>query len=241
MSVTPDFVGQIYKDTNTGNLWRANSLTPGDWTLEVQNMQWKWTPHNFKFGELAGIMTDYDTATSLPGITSLVATQTTFRDIIKLYRCNQLVSLNLDFLTNWNSDAELDVSVAPALTTFSAANLTHHTGFGFTIQNCPVLTSVSMPSFIDSKAGATFGFKNCATLATLSFPSAFPLNNSQWFFNDNALNASSINGILARFVANPACVTGFIQMDGGTNSPPTGQGIADKATLQGRGLTVVTN
>jgi hypothetical protein len=35
MSVTPDFIGQIYKDTATGNLWRANSLTAGDWTLEV--------------------------------------------------------------------------------------------------------------------------------------------------------------------------------------------------------------
>lgn len=34
MSVTPDFVGQVYKDTNTGNIWRANSLTQGDWTLE---------------------------------------------------------------------------------------------------------------------------------------------------------------------------------------------------------------
>ena len=44
--------------------------------------------------------------------------------------------------------------------------------------------------------------------------------------------------ILARCVANPAYVTGSIVLGG---AAPTGQGVTDKATLIGRGVSVLTN
>lgn len=30
--ITPEFIGQTYRNTLNGDVWRANSLTPGDWT-----------------------------------------------------------------------------------------------------------------------------------------------------------------------------------------------------------------
>jgi len=59
-------------------------------------------------------------------------------------------------------------------------------------------------------------------------------------FTNNALSADTVNVILARAVANTGFV-GTIQLDGGTNAAPTGQGITDKATLLTRGVTLTTN
>ena len=67
MSVTPQFIGQTYQDTITGNIWKANSITTGDWSLLLQNMQVSWTPGNFKLGEMVGFFAFGD----LPGITNI--------------------------------------------------------------------------------------------------------------------------------------------------------------------------
>lgn len=58
----------------------------------------------------------------------------------------------------------------------------------------------------------------------------------------NALNVASINALLAAFVAaNKTTGTRTLNLSGGTNAAPTGQGITDKATLVSRGWTVTTN
>jgi len=74
MSVTPDFIGQIYKDTATGNLWRANSLTAGDWTLELQNSLIKWEPTTLKFTQLVGYDAE-NAAVPCDGITNVIFEQ----------------------------------------------------------------------------------------------------------------------------------------------------------------------
>jgi len=43
MSVTPGFVGQIYEDTITESLWKANSTTAGDWTWRANSSLYKFT------------------------------------------------------------------------------------------------------------------------------------------------------------------------------------------------------
>lgn len=59
--------------------------------------------------------------------------------------------------------------------------------------------------------------------------------------SNNSLNAASVNGVLANFVSNGATGS-FIDLSGQTPPrPPTGQGIADKATLIGAGWTVNTD
>src|SRR5678816_3071050 len=66
MSVTPEFVGQFYKKTPQGNMWRANSTTPGDWTLEVQNAQFMWEPQSVNLFALAELVI----SGPIPGVTS---------------------------------------------------------------------------------------------------------------------------------------------------------------------------
>lgn len=56
----------------------------------------------------------------------------------------------------------------------------------------------------------------------------------------NLLPAVAVNAILADFVAAGA-VSGALNVGGTGNAAPTGQGLVDKATLQGLGWTVTTN
>jgi hypothetical protein len=111
----------------------------------------------------------------------------------------------------------------------------------------PKLTTVNMPALVS--VVAYWNMFNSPLLTTLSFPNlVMPggggggANNMD--FHGNALDAASVNGILARLVASPNWGTNgrdTLWIDRGTNAAPTGQGITDKATLITRGATVVTN
>lgn len=103
----------------------------------------------------------------------------------------------------------------------------------------PSLTSVSLPAF--TTAIGDLQISGNSSLVSVSLPVYLPTNGTSIDLDSCALDAASVNHILARAVANPAYVSGSIFLDGGTNAAPTGQGIIDKATLQGRGVTVTTN
>lgn len=56
------------------------------------------------------------------------------------------------------------------------------------------------------------------------------------------LSAASVNWVLSQYVSgSPSGNNTTINLSGGTNSPPAGQGITDAATLSGMGITVLTN
>ena len=78
-------------------------------------------------------------------------------------------------------------------------------------------------------------------LTTVSFPNYVPTNGHADIYTINAFSAATVNAILARYIANAGFVSGSIDISGGTNAAPTGQGITDKATLVTRGVTVTTN
>lgn len=62
-----------------------------------------------------------------------------------------------------------------------------------------------------------------------------------WDFSGNALPAAQVNAILAYFVAHASAVgitPGTIDLSGGTNQAPTGQGDTDQATLEGGGWVI---
>jgi hypothetical protein len=227
MSVTPDFIVQIYKDTATGNLWRANSLTAGDWTLEVQNMRVKWTPTSANLAKVADLYeNEYYGAFSgseLNGITTLTSDLTVFDGIVQFKKSNNLVSLSFPNLTTFGQ-------IADGL---------------FLIDQCPQLQSVSLPLVVTAPGspGAGFSafiFSTNPLLTTINLSSWVPVNNVQYVFSGNALSASTVNSLLARCVANAGFVSGLIDVSGGTSSAPTGQGAADKITLNARqaGLAV---
>jgi len=82
---------------------------------------------------------------------------------------------------------------------------------------------------------------NNTSLTTINLGAEFPDNGKNYTLNNNALNAATVNSVLALLVAEPSYVSGTVLLNGGTNAAPSGQGIADKATLIGRGVTVTTN
>ena len=111
---------------------------------------------------------------------------------------------------------------------------------GMAILDCPLITEIDLPSYVGG-SGAYLQIQNNSGLVTINLPVWVPADGDTQNFDNNALSAATVNHILARGVANPAFVSGALELSGGTNAAPTGQGIADKATLQGRGVTVNTN
>lgn len=236
MSVTPQFIGQRYKDTNTGNIWIANSTTPGDWTLEVQNMQMLWSPHTSKLGESLGVYAF--NGASIPGITSITFLQDTFDDPdgVDIESAADLLSLYFPNLTSVGSSTfDIICFSCPNLSVFafpllaSTAGSVRLAGSGVTSLDLPNLVSGNLVIQLNS------------SLTTLSIPQWLPDPSNAVELQNNAFNAASVNGVLARCVANAAYNTGPINLGGASMAAPSGQGIVDKATLVGRGIVVTTN
>lgn len=239
MSVTPDFIGQRYKDTNTGNIWIANSTTPGDWTLEVQNHKIIALPTaSFSPGSL-GLSTEGSAANpSLINVTSISLTTDTLL-YLDIYKAQQLVSIS-GTLTSI-TDAEpaggfpVIITACTSLLTVSFPNLTSMPG-PCKIKTNFALTSIALPALVNADSGGYGGFdiQQNTLLTTINIPLYVPQNGNYFNGSACALTASSVNLILARHVANAGYASGGINLSGGTNAAPTGQGIADKATLNGR-------
>jgi 3-methyladenine DNA glycosylase AlkD len=97
-----------------------------------------------------------------------------------------------------------------------------------------LLTSLDLGSL----ATAIVNIHDNPNLTDITLTNFVPTNDTKNYFSENALSAATVNAILARFVANAAFVTGVIDLSGGTNAAPTGQGLTDVTTLLARGVTV---
>lgn len=201
----------------------------------------------------------------IPGLTELTFINITSLAGFDIEDMTSLVSLTFPNLVNVDTESTQDGYIYLAglsnLTTLELPNLVEAK---FTLDNCDALTSLSLPSFQSTNGTSfnctgnallqnislpslpspcPFGF-NCSSnpsLQTVDFGSNFTLENGQsMVFTSCALSADSVNYILARLVANAGYVSGLLQITG-TSAAPSGQGIIDKATLQGRGVTVSTN
>lgn len=130
------------------------------------------------------------------------------------------------------------VNSSGSLTTISFPNLIS-TG-SISAITCPLLTSITLNSLVTVGSDG-INCTNSTQLATFSAPAFSPINGMEINFSGCALNLASVNALLARCVSNASFVSGTINVDGGTNAAPTGQGATDKTTLQNRGVTVNTN
>jgi len=99
------------------------------------------------------------------------------------------------------------------------------------------LVTVSLPNLVDITIGGLV-FQGSPLLTSVSLPVFVPRNGMTIDISGGALDVTSVDGVLARCVANAAFVSGTVNLSGGTNAAPTG---TDKATLIGRGVTVTTN
>lgn len=128
--------------------------------------------------------------------------------------------------------------------TISSLSFTNLTTGGISISNIYTLVTLDLPVFESTLINFGNGMivTNNSALTTINIPSliSYP-DNSLTTFTDNALSQETVDHILERMVATGA-VNCSINLLGGTNaipSTPTGQ--AAKATLEGRGWSVITN
>jgi hypothetical protein len=129
----------------------------------------------------------------------------------------------------------LEVYGNSALIDFSAAKLITCCGT-LAIYNNDSLTSINLNS-LQTAGDMLF---SGAALSSLSLPALVPQDGMPFDASGAPLDQTSVDGILARFVANGSYATGIVNL-GGDCSAPSGAGYADAATLVGRGVTVTTN
>lgn len=234
--VTPEYLGQYYRDTTTGNIWKSTGATSADWTLQVQDFKLKWEPTSYSV-QRALWMSSY---AGLTGITKLVFEDTILGDtsIEESYDfedCTDLVEISCPNATEcqehfWFKDCL-------SLSAVSAPNLARCTGSGhFDIENCG-LTSIVLPAFVSGDISIHL----CPSLTQISLPSFIPEDLDNITFSYNALDAATVNAVLAKCIASVAFTSGAVNLHGGTNAAPTGQGLTDKADLITRGVFVNTN
>ncbi len=113
-------------------------------------------------------------------------------------------------------------------------------GADFHIADCLILTELSLPSL--ASISGSIRANNATQLNIVSFPLYLPVNGSGFQFFNCSLSETSVDHILARCVANPAYVSGTIDLSGGTSSAPSSVGPgSDYDILINRGVVVTVN
>lgn len=148
--------------------------------------------------------------------------------------CTALTSLEIPSLQQAES---IDVTNCPILTAFSAPSLVSAfngnvdgTGSGILTVSMPVVVTI-LGNVLLASNGTT----------TWNAPLWVPTNATTIDLSGNALDQTSVDQVLARCVANAGYVAGTVDLSGGTSATPSATGLADKATLIGRGVVVNTN
>ncbi len=149
---------------------------------------------------------------------------------------------------------------SPAITgvTASTVNLAGCTGVNGTIliTSCPGITSLDLSpcsgatvlsngtntllasiNYTGLSAVTNLGANGCALTAPDISDCVLVTGVS---FNNNALTEAAVDAILAVLVTN-GLSDGSCDLSGGTNAPPSGTGLANKAVLEGLGWTVTVN
>ncbi|MDP2136365.1 MAG: hypothetical protein Q8J74_00790 [Candidatus Didemnitutus sp.] len=137
-----------------------------------------------------------------------------------------------------------------ALTTISLPQLTIITGT-CNPSNMALLATFSLPAMVSygstiSIPSASMGNVSSVTLGTIGTLKS--ISGTTITLSGLKIPSANVNAILALLVSldgtNGTTLWGSgktITINGGTNGAPTGQGLTDKATLQGRGATITTN
>lgn len=113
----------------------------------------------------------------------------------------------------------------PLLSSSGGLVITSNTGL--TTINAPLISTTSHIEITDNPALTTITLDDELTATALDF-------------TNNALNSATVNAVLAALVA-AGNSSGTVDFSGGTNESETGQGVLDKAALEGLGWTVTTN
>lgn len=193
------------------------------------------TPSGLNIEELIGYATG---ANNMPGVIALVFKQQTSVAGFSINSQLSLLTLSFPNLTAISgASAPFSASSNPVLTSINAQSLQSFV-FTSTINFNPALKALSFPALVKS---GTLNWAFNAALDTVSLPQWTPANGKNVVLNDCALTQASVDHVLARCVANPAYVSGTVNLSGGSNASPSATGLADAATLTARGVNVSHN
>ena len=170
-----------------------------------------------------------------------------------------LLTLNLPACVDDGAgQLDTDINNMIGLTTLNLNSLTattgnfSHGGGALSSLNVDSLVTIGANVSLDFK-GASLSFPSLVTvvgnfvanslagLTSFSAPVWLPTDGTTIDFVLDGLDQTSVDHILARCVANPAFVSGTVDLAGGTNATPSAQGLIDAGILTGRGVTVITN
>lgn len=208
--------------------------------LNVQDMLLDWTPSSVQFGNYIGLRFISRNA----GVTNLVwrgaaGGTSPYGTVIQFQAANDLLTFSAPNLVTWDGSGALTFINCTAITSISLPLLATVPAGAPTFTGNTALTTLNLASL--QSAGLGMSTANSTLLSNLTLGPLVLTNTKVYNFSNCALPSATVNYILARGVASASFVTGTINLNGGTNGAPTGQGIADKATLIGRGCTVSTN
>lgn len=153
-----------------------------------------------------------------------------------------LTEILLPSLITIGDESELDINNNASLVTLDLSSLTTIGADGLlSVTSNTALTTLDVTGLLNVASEGGIAFNGCSSLVAPQFGNFVLTNNHFINCPGCAFDAATVNFILARAVAAASYVAGTINLSGGTSAAPTGQGVADKATLQGRGITVNTN
>jgi hypothetical protein len=225
---TPNFIGQLYHDTDVDGYYRSTGLTIVDWTAVQLPGLLAFTPSVFATFHIQ--TDDSDTALQFPNLT------TVNQNFIISYMVNltTLVTPILNYVAN-----QLTITHT-ALTTIALPALTEVDG-QLTFDLNPNLTTIDLSALVTLSTGITAGA--CSALTSILWPNYLPQAGSYIAIIGAALDATTISVFLANAIA--AAVTDCgINFSGGTSTGlaalPT-QAQADYAALIAAGNDVVLN
>jgi hypothetical protein len=155
---------------------------------------------------------------------------------LSVYSNPSLINLNLSALASVGRG--MNVSINASIISLDLSALAS-VGGNLEVSQNPSLTSLDI-SALESVGTNLFIYDN-PSLIGLNLPAFLQTNGNNMLFSGNALSSGSVNQILALFVANPEFVSGSIDLSGGTNALPTGQGLSDVDTLRARGVSIQLN
>lgn len=108
----------------------------------------------------------------------------------------------------------------------------------FTLTGLTTLKTLKLAGTFSDNIAAS----GCAALSKVDVSELTGLvTGKTWTFNGAALDAANVNAILAKWLEIATAgefSSGTLNLAGGTNAAPTGQGIADEIALEALGITV---
>jgi len=195
----------------------------------------------------------------IPNIASGLPDEPTLRACVTYALYNGDVPAQFTELVFLEDEGGLDVNINSTLIKFSAPNLLGVTGDNYVSVIGDALQSVSFQRLQDA---SDIVVKNSDFLVDVQFPELSSVSGTLQIVNAPALiklrlpklqtcpsinlsglalGVTHVNQILSDLVSSGWGAGSTLNIQGGTSSGPSGQGIVDVATLEGRGATVTTN